>query len=382
MVPILLVGGVCAWYRQCVNPRNFPAKQSVARRPSRWMWGGILFIAWTVLAFASILQIAIAVNQLGQQLPWRLVVPERLIDWYTCALFTPVCFWLARRYPITESSWRLAIPGYLLVTCLCIVLKTLLMVGILHAIDAQVQPTFVRSLSQNFIFDSIALWCVIAVIHVLELRVNLSQREHAALELRAQLSEAELQLLKTQLQPHFLFNTLNGVASLIHTAPNVADAVVVQLADLLRASLDHDAARTIPLSAELALLDKYLAVMHARFEGRISVHRNVDQNAQVALVPQFLLQPLVENVFEHGFGRRAGAGNLWIRIWTSSGSTLHCEIADDGAGLFGDTSEWGVGLSNTQKRLRHLYGATQSLQLVKRPEGGAMVRVELPLTVS
>lgn len=343
----------------------------------------MLFIAWTVLAFASVLQLAVAFSQLGQPMPWRTVVPERLVDWYTCALFTPVCFWLARRYPLTEGSWRIALPGYLVVTTICIALKTVLMVGLFEAIGSRLQPTFVRSFSQNFIFDSIALWCVIAVIHVLELRVNLSQREHSALQLRAQLSETELQLLRTQLQPHFLFNTLNGVASLIHTAPQTADFVVVQLADLLRASLDHNSARTIPLAEELELLDKYLAIMDARFEGRIRVHRDFDGSAGRALVPQFLLQPLVENAFEHGFGRRSGSGEIRIRTERVDGTKLRLTVTDDGAGLIaGGTTAFGVGLTNTKKRLEHLYGDAQSLQLSARPSGGARVSVEIPFTAA
>jgi len=343
----------------------------------------MLFVAWTILAFASILQIAVAFNQRGQPVPWRAIVPERLIDWYTCALFTPVCFWLARRYPLTQVPWRKALPGYLLVTSTCVVLKCLLMVGIFDVIGSSFPVTFGRALAQNFIFDSIVLWCVIAVIHVLELQVNLSQREHAALELRAQLSEAELRVLKGQLQPHFLFNTLNGVASLIHTAPMVADFVVVQLADLLRASLDHDSAREIPLTKELELLDKYLAIMDARFQGRVSIHREIDDGARRALVPQFLLQPLVENAFEHGIGRRSGAGRISIRVTCLPEARLRLEVSDDGVGLSGNgTPESGVGLTNTRKRLERLYGDTQPLRLSSLPDGGAQVSVEIPFRVA
>lgn len=384
MVPKTLVVRMGRWYPVRVTRTSPPSNAlPIAPQASRLAWGWMLFIAWTILAFASILQIAVAFNQRSQPVPWSAIVPERLIDWYTCALFTPVCFWLARRYPVTESSWRIVLPGYLLVTSVCVVLKCALMVGIFALIGSNNQTTFTRTLSQNFLFDSIVLWCVIAVIHVLELRVNLSQREHAALELRAQLSEAELQVLKGQLQPHFLFNTLNGVASLIHTAPMVADFVVVQLADLLRASLDHDAARAIPLSDELALLDKYLAIMDARFQSRVSVHREIDEGARQALVPQFLLQPLVENAFEHGIGRRSGAGNINICIARAGETKLRIEVSDDGAGLSGNgVPAFGVGLTNTQQRLERLYGITESLQLSSRPSGGARVSVEIPFRVA
>jgi LytS/YehU family sensor histidine kinase len=221
---------------------------------------------------------------------------------------------------------------------------------------------------------------VIAVIHALALQQRLAQREQLALELRAQLSEAELEMLKGQLQPHFLFNTLNGVASLIHTAPDTADFIVVQLADLLRASLGHEGTREIPLAEELALLDKYLAIMEARFFGRIAIDREIDAATYSALVPQFLLQPLVENAFEHGIGRRADGGRIRIRASIVNDSRLRLEVSDDGAGLSHDaTVAERVGLGNTRQRLERLYGDAQSLVLAALPDGGALVSVELPL---
>ena len=350
------------------------------------MWGGMLFIVWTILAFASIAQIAVAFSQRGQAVPWRYIVPERLIDWYTCALFTPVCFWLVRRWPLNETPLKIALPWYLVVTSICVALKCVLMVGLTAMIGisgpgpAGAPPmTVSRIFAQSFLFDIIVLWGVIAVIQALELHLRLSQREHAALELRAQLSEAELQALKGQLQPHFLFNTLNGVASLIHTAPARADFVVVQLADLLRASLDHDGAREITLADELALLDKYLAIMEARFEGRLSIHRDIAATARSGLVPQFLLQPLVENAFEHGLGRRAGAGSITVRAAVGAGARLRLEVSDDGAGFSTtEAPEAGLGLGNTRKRLERLYGDAQSLRLSSLPGGGALVAIEIP----
>jgi two-component system LytT family sensor kinase len=358
------------------QPSNVPVG---ALRVSRWKWGIVLFVVWTILAFTSIAQIAIAFNQRGQPFPWRFIVPERLIDWYTCAIFTPVCFWLVRRYPLDEIPWRRALPGYLLATTICVVLKCVLMVGIMSALGGTNQTTLARAFAQDFLFDLVILWGVIAVVQALELHLRLSQREQLAFELRAQLSEAELQVLKGQLQPHFLFNTLNGVASLIHSAPETADFIVVQLADLLRASLDHDSAREIPLSDELILLDKYLAIMEARFRGRLSINRDIEDDARCALVPQFLLQPLVENAFEHGIGRRAGAGCISIHIRIADATRLHLEVSDDGAGLSAERlPDVGVGLGNTRKRLRRLYGDAQSLLLLPVSGGGARAVVEIP----
>jgi len=356
-----------------------PTEPIPTATPSRWMWGWMLFAAWTIFAFASVLQVAAAFNQRGQSIPWRGIIPERLIDWYTCAIFTPVCFWLVRRYPLNTSRLRVAIPGYVLVISVCVALKCLLMVWIFRIVGGPPGTTFVRAIAQSFLFDLIVLFGVVAVIQVLELQAQSAQREQVALALRAQLSEAELQILKGQLQPHFLFNTLNGVASLIHTSPDTADFVVVQLADLLRASLELDGAREIPLSAELTLLDKYLAIMTARFQGRLAIDKEIEDAARTALVPQFLLQPLVENAFEHGIGRRAGAGRINIRAAVLPSSRLRLEVSDDGAGVATDAAlENGVGLTNTTRRLERLYGEREPLRLSSLPGGGARVSVEIP----
>ncbi|MFN8574502.1 MAG: histidine kinase [Gemmatimonadaceae bacterium] len=346
--------------------------------PSRRAWAWWIFGTWTLFAFASIAQVGIALNQRGDPVPWGFLIPERLLDWYTCAIFTPACFWLVRRFPLNERPLRLTLPLYAAVTTLCVVLKCFLFVGIARLTGRMGTITLANVFLSSFLFDLIVLWGVTAVIHGLELQDRLRQREQVALQLRAQLSEAELQVLKGQLRPHFLFNTLNGVASLIHTAPATADFVVVQLADLLRSSLDHDAAKTIPLADELALLNKYLNIMEARFDGRLTVHRDIHPDTLAAHVPQFLLQPLVENAFEHGLGRRAGAGQITIRATAANGS-LELAVSDDGVGLTStaDLSE-GVGLYNTRRQLEHLYGDRQSLTLTSLPNGGATVTVRLP----
>jgi two-component system, LytTR family, sensor kinase len=255
-----------------------------------------------------------------------------------------------------------------------------LMVGIIRWITPASGVTFVRVATQSFLFDLIVLWGIVAVVQALELHVHALQRERTALVLRVQLSDAELQILKGQLQPHFLFNTLNGVASLIHTAPDAADFVVVQLADLLRASLETDGAREIPLSRELALVDRYIAIMEARFQGRLTIHKNVDDTALPALVPQFLLQPLVENAFEHGIGRRAGAGTISICV-SVHGERLRLEVTDDGPGVAGKEPSLGVGLTNTRLRLERLYGDNEPLMLSSLPNGGAAATVDIPFRV-
>ncbi len=356
-----------------------PLPSAILPAPPRRQWGWWIFGAWTLFALASIAQLGIALSRRGEAVAWGSVIPERLLDWYTCAIFTPVCFWLVRHVPLNAHPRSFTLPVYAAVTTACVVLKCFLFVGIARLVGFAPNLTLASVFLSSFLFDLIVLWGVTAVIHALELQDTLRQREQLALQLRAQLSEAELQVLKSQLRPHFLFNTLNGVASLIHTAPATADFVVVQLADLLRSSLDHDAAKTIPLADELSLANKYLGIMEARFNGRLTLHRDTPPETLAARVPQFLLQPLLENAFEHGLGRRAGAGQIGIHA-AIVGDTLELTVSDDGVGL--TTSQAfseGVGLNNTRRRLEHLYGDRQSLALAARPDGGTNVTVRLPL---
>jgi two-component system LytT family sensor kinase len=373
-----------------VPPSRTPSGVSRSTRPSaasgvtlldaRWKWFALLFAVWTLLALLSVAQTAMAFSQRGQPIAWGQLFAARFLDWYSCAVFTPVFFWLVRRYPLDETPKRVAIPLYLLVSGVCAVLKFALQLPIVRLIGGPGTMTLGAVLAQGFLVELMIFWAIIAAIQALELQRRLSQREQLALQLRAQLSEAELELLKGQLRPHFLFNTLNGVASLIHTAPDVADFVVVQLSDLLRASLDHEGAREVPLAEELALLDKYLAIMDARFGGRLSIDREISPAALSALVPQFLLQPLIENALEHGIGRRAGAGRITIRASVEGAGRLRLEVSDDGAGLAGgSTTDEGVGLRNTRQRLQRLHGDDQSLALSPISGGGTLVVVEIPL---
>jgi two-component system, LytTR family, sensor kinase len=334
------------------------------------------FLVWTGLAVLAIAQSAMSFSERGQPIRWGQLVPSRLLDWYSCAMFTPVLLWLVRRFPLDAANAARRAPLYLLVTSACVAAKYAVMVLVINNF-AQPRVTYTRLLTQNFLLELMIFWAVVAALHAVELQRTLAAREQAALELRAQLSEAQLRVLKAQLQPHFLFNTLNGVASLIHTAPKTADFIVVQLADLLRASLDHEGTREIPLADELALLDKYLAIMKARFGERVTIVRDIDPAALRTLVPQLLLQPLAENAFEHGIGQRGGSGMIAIRAHIA-GSLLRLEISDDGAGLSGAAPEEGVGLGNSRQRLARLYGERQSITLAPRPEGGATVVVELP----
>ncbi|MGQ0650623.1 MAG: histidine kinase, partial [Gemmatimonadaceae bacterium] len=196
------------------------------------------FAVWTVLGLLGAAQTALWLTHRGIPVEWVPLLLDRLADWYTCGVFTPLFFWLVRRLPFDGARWRGALPIYLAVTAGAVVLKYAMFIPLRRPILPEMGATFRTALAGNFIYELIIFWAIVGVIHAVEFFRRMRDRERHALALEAQLSKAQLEVLRGQLQPHFLFNTLNSIASLIHTAPARADAVVVQLADLLRASLD------------------------------------------------------------------------------------------------------------------------------------------------
>jgi two-component system, LytTR family, sensor kinase len=363
--------------------------ESISSHPMRQRFALTVFGAWTTLGFLSIAQTALFLADRGMAVPWRALVPERLLDWYTCAIFTPVFFWLARRYPFDGTRWRSALPITLLVSVTCVVLKYMLFVPLERYLLGDTQASLAGALASNFFIELMIFWAVIGIVHAYEVSRCLQERDRLAAELRTRLTEARLEALQGQLRPHFLFNTLNGISTLVHTDPDAADRTVVQLAELLRASLEHSGTQEIPLSEELTLLERYLGIMQMRFHDRLHVEMSIDAEARDALVPHFILQPLVENALEHGIARRAGAGRVRITARAEpDAKSLHLAIADDGAGPRPARAELpaavneGIGLANTRLRLKQLYGSEQQLILERGQLGGMEVKILIPFRLA
>lgn len=306
-----------------------------------------------------------------------------MIDWYTCGVFTPFFFWMAERFPVDRRRWRTNIFVQLAGSSMAVVLKYAFLVQLSHVLNFDRRMTLTRALASNFIIESMIFWAVIAIVHGVLYYRRWQEREQLAAELRGRLSEAQLEVLRGQLRPHFLFNTLNSISTLIHTDPTSADRMVVQLADLLRASLETSGTHEIPLAEELALLERYLDIMRVRHADRLSVSIRVSARARHALVPHFILQPLVENAIEHGIARRAGAGRIVIDA-SDADDRLELRVGDDGCGIdppmFGSpVLEEGVGLGNTRMRLRQLYGPAHSFVINCGDNGGTTVAISIPL---
>jgi two-component sensor histidine kinase len=223
-------------------------------------------------------------------------------------------------------------------------------------------------------------WAIACVTWLISYYQQLRERERRTLELEARLMQANLQTLKTQLQPHFLFNTLNAIASLVRRKPDVAEDMIGSLSDFLRMSLDTAHQHEVPLRREIEFLDLYLEIQQTRFGERLRIQKEIDPAALDVAVPTLILQPLVENSIRHGIEPRETGGTILVRSLHRE-SSLRLEIRDDGEGLkAGQLAALrdGVGLSNTKARLQELYGDGHRFQITPNAEGGLTVAVELP----
>jgi two-component sensor histidine kinase len=226
--------------------------------------------------------------------------------------------------------------------------------------------------------------CIVCICWVINHFQESSERERRTLELETRLTQANLRALKMQLQPHFLFNTLNAISSLIHENPKVADDMIGSLSQFLRTTLEISARNEVPLHTELEFVDRYLEIQQTRFGERLQIHRELDSTVMDALVPPLILQPLVENAIRHGIESRETGGTVTIRA-LREGDVLRLEISDNGEGFSGGQLLGvgnGIGLSNTKARLQELYGDKNQFKLTAIQPAGASVKIEIPFQTS
>ncbi len=225
----------------------------------------------------------------------------------------------------------------------------------------------------------IGYWLVVGAWHAVDSSRKLRAREVQATQLEAQLATARLQALEDQLHPHFLFNTLNTLSSLIYEDVAAADKVIRDLSALLRLALDNAGTHTVALAEEVRFVELYLEIMKTRYPDRLQVDMHIHPDTLSVEVPNLLLQPIVENSIKHGLEATGGTGEVTVSSGID-GHRLWVEILDNGPGLGGDSVEGGVGLRNTRDRLAQLYGDDCGFTIANRDDGGGVrVRVELPV---
>lgn len=335
-----------------------------------WLFAGVISFgqSWYFRAIA------------GREVPWAaiaLTAASFSLLWF---LLTPVIVALAARFPIARKRWLPRVGLHLLFAALLSLVQQ--SCYNLAALFVQSSPISLVRLSQlviaNFDYGILIYFVILFVQHAWRYYERMQAEQVRAVQLQAELATAQLHALKMQLQPHFLFNTLNTINVLIHEAPEAAGRMVELLSDLLRQTLRSSSAQEVTLEQELQFLKLYLEIEQTRFGDRLTVQLHAAPETLVARVPSLILQPLVENAIHHGIAKRRGPGVIAIHAERENGS-LRLRVRDSGNGSVanGASDTTGIGLSNTRARLHTLYGAHASFTLEQNTTG-ALAEMMIP----
>jgi len=351
---------------------------------------GVIFTAWILLALVEALQYYFALLGTSRAVTFRYEISYALKEALISAILTPMVLWIASRYPLGRRNVAKTILAHLLGATVYLVLFVALRMPLGQITDyttgKEGQPSWALygRLLVRYPYDVAWMYGMILLVAQLwDYYDKYRERELRASRLETQLAQAQLKVLKMQLDPHFLFNTLHSISSLMHQDVEAADDVLARLSDLLRMSLEDVNEQEVTLKREMEFLDGYLAIQQIRFRDRFQVRVNVDPKSLDALVPNMILQPLVENAVEHGVASRAAVGQLEVRSIVQHG-IVRLEVRDDGPGPGDETGEGssgGVGLANTRARLQQLYGDSYRFSLTRPEQGGTLVALEIPFHV-
>ena len=317
-----------------------------------------------------------------------------ILTWLTWAPLTLVMVWVARNFSIAGGDWKknllVHLPAFLLLSILHSAAATAITLGI-DPFDSMGDspktfwPRFISRLPGSFGSDLLIYGGVIGIYYALDYYRKYREREFLATRLEAQLAQAQLDSLRMQLHPHFLFNTLNNIVGLVRDNKNAAAvSMLVGLSDLLRHTLEHSARQEVELEEELSFIKLYLSIQEMRFSDRLRIEWGIDPATMKAMVPNLILQPLTENALRHGIARSADSGLIGITSAIEDGN-LRLTVYDDGAGL---PENWqlkgsaGIGLANTAARLQQLYDDNHQFDIRNRVNGGVEVVIVFPFRVS
>ena len=355
-------------------------------RSDRRIEAAIIVAGWTLFGLFFASQSYLSQVYWGRGPSWA----QAVLVWMSCAfcwaVLTPGMLYVARRFPLRREGWPRTLAVHLLAASffspLALVIYLLvrrLLAFADPAAGAQIPPFKILLVSE--FHAGILIYCaVVGISFTLDYYRRYRERDLRAAQLESQLAQAQLDALRKQLQPHFLFNTLNTVSILIDEDTRAAREMLVRLSDLLRATLDRGRAHEVTLRQELEFIEGYLEIERTRFQDRLTVTVAADPQTLDARVPDLILQPIVENAIRHGVAPRAAAGRIEIHAERLNGS-LRLQVRDDGRGLpdgTNGTNGRGVGIANTRARLAQLYGAEHDFEMRAAPGGGLCVEITIP----
>jgi len=376
--------------------QNFESPIYTYERPSgllqrnpalKWL---VIVALWAFFGLVYAAPIYLEVRAEGMAHAASRVFTWGILLWVAWAPLTPAMMWLARRFSLVALDWKRTVPIHL---------PSFLALSALHsaaatAITLTVKPfdemgnspdtflpRFLSRMKGSFGADLLVYGGVVGVCYAIDYYRKYREHEFMATQLEAQLANAQLESLRMQLHPHFLFNTLNGIVGLVRDNKNEAAInMLVGLSDLLRHALEYSDQQEVVLKDELAFTKLYLNIQQMRFSDRLQINMDIEPAVMTAMVPNLLLQPLLENALRHGLARTVEAGWIEITAKHQNGSLL-ITVSDNGAGL---PDHWqlkgstGIGLANTVARLQQLYGEHHRFDIHNRDEGGVEVEVVIP----
>jgi two-component system LytT family sensor kinase len=351
------------------------------RRHSSW-----IAIVWLAVGVVTGTQVVVGMAALGMRHNWVSLFFTTAAAWLFWAAATPVILSLSRRFPLVRAEkWR-NLPVHLAAALGISVVRIAWSSALEWAINplAQHPPPsyraqFLTMVYMQFHTGLIIYGATVAIDSIVESVRRLAHREAEAARLASELSKAQLDVLRRQLEPHFLFNTLNGISGLVREMRNdAALEMIALLSDLLRRVVEDSGRQLVPLAEEVSFLESYIKLQAMRFGDRLKVSVDIPLDLCGALVPPLVLQPLVENAIVHGIGRLVEGGEIRVSARESEG-VLSLYLYNDGPALsLGLGDKTGVGLSNTRRRLVALYGAGSGVELRSRDHAGVETIIRLP----
>ncbi len=359
----------------------------VAPHQRPWVIWVLIPGAWLAYALVMTTQTYFAYMRDGYSVPFwgGAFLPSFVYSLFWIAL-TPLVLSLAARFPLDPAHRKRSIVIHVFASLGIALFQRIGYEAVVMSLNASEKWPFswerLFQLTTGFFDYGLLIYWVILLVHqALEYTRLIKEEEVRASALKTQLAEAQLQTLKTQLQPHFLFNTLHSISELIHEDVEAADTMIARLGDFLRFTLQNSGRQMVTLQKDLESMQSYFEIERTRFREALLMQTEVEPQTLDALVPSFLWQPIVENSIRHGIATSARRGRIIIRAKRHNG-TLRLEVEDNGNGLAdGGTSpryKEGIGLANTRAILQHIYGPAHRLELANAPGGGVVVTLEIP----
>ena len=333
---------------------------------------------WTIAGLFFMSSEILTRHAYGQPLQFFETLRDSLA-WYWWAAFTPLIFFLSRKFPLKAGSLKNSVYAHLLfslATSFSMVFLYLFQRWAL-GLDVTRATTIEILVGYPYVFDALTYWGILGVHEGLIQRWQYLQEDVRTAKLKGNLLEAQVQALKMQLHPHFLFNALNSISELMHEDLQAAHEMLKRLADFLRLTFENADIHEITLRSELDYLRNYLEIQQVRFQNRLQIELKIDPAAMHDRVPNLILQPIVENAIQHGVSPRMDSGKVEIRAFHRGGN-LYLQVEDDGPGLKSGSFREGVGMSNTRMRLKQIYGKNCQFGVSNNPGGGLVVTLQIP----